>query len=304
MAALDDRFQLVARPEAAPPSLHQLREGLRDADAAICTLTERISASVLGGTRNLKVLANYAVGYNNIDVGAAKAKGIIVTNTPDVLTDATADLTWALILATARRIVEGDRLVRSGRWDGWQPTQLLGLDVSGRTLGLIGMGRIGRAVARRAAGFNMQILYHTRQPVKNLDQQQGWLSRTLNQLLSESDIVSIHVPLSPATTHLIGASQLAVMKPTALLVNTARGPVVDEAALVEALSQRRLAGAGLDVYEQEPSIDPRLLQLDQVVLAPHLGSATLSTRVRMGMICLENIAAVLEGREPPNRIVA
>jgi glyoxylate reductase len=304
MAVLDDRFQLVARPEAAPPSVHQLHEGLRDADAAICTLAERISESVLGGTRNLKILANYAVGYNNIDVAAAKAKGIIVTNTPDVLTDATADLTWALILATARRVVEGDRLVRSGRWNGWQPTQLLGLDVSGRTLGLIGMGRIGRVVARRAAGFNMQILYHTRQPAKDLDQQQGWLSRTLNQLLSESDIVSIHVPLSPATTHLIGASQLAVMKPTALLVNTARGPVVDEAALVEALSQRRLAGAGLDVYEQEPSIDPRLLQLDQVVLAPHLGSATLSTRVRMGMICLENIAAVLEGREPPNRVVA
>ena len=303
MAVIDDRFHLVASPTAAPPSVHQLREGLRDADAAICTLTERITESVLGSARNLRIVANYAVGYNNIELAAAKAKGIVVTNTPDVLTDATADLTWTLILATARRIVEGDRLVRSGRWDGWQPTQLLGFDVSGRTLGIVGMGRFGRAVARRAAGFNMQILYHTRQPVKDPDQHPEWISRTLNQLLSESDIVSIHVPLMPATTHLIGSAQLALMKPSALLVNTARGPVVDEVALVEALSQRRLAGAGLDVYEQEPAIDPRLLQLGQVVLAPHLGSATLSTRVRMGMICLENIAAVLEGRDAPNRIV-
>ena len=303
MAVIDDRFHLVASPTAAPPSVHQLREGLRDADAAICTLTERITESVLGSARNLRIVANYAVGYNNIELAAAKAKGIVVTNTPDVLTDATADLTWTLILATARRIVEGDRLVRSGRWDGWQPTQLLGFDVSGRTLGIIGMGRIGRAVARRAAGFNMQILYHTRQPVKDPDQHPEWISRTLNQLLSESDIVSIHVPLMPATTQFIGSAQLALMKPSALLVNTARGPVVDEVALVEALSQRRLAGAGLDVYEQEPAIDPRLLQLGQVVLAPHLGSATLSTRVRMGMICLENIAAVLEGRDAPNRIV-
>jgi glyoxylate reductase len=303
MAAIAARFQLVARPEATPPSVDQLRGGLRDADAAICTLTERITESVLDAARNLKILANYAVGYNNIDIAAAKAKGIIITNTPDVLTDATADLTWALILATARRVVEGDRLVRSGRWDGWQPTQLLGLDVSGRTLGLIGMGRIGRAVARRADGFNMRILYHTRQPVKRLNQQTGWVSRALNELLSESDVVSIHIPLSPATTHLIGASQLALMKPTAVLINTARGPVVDEAALVDALSRRQVAGAGLDVYEHEPAMDTRLKELDQVVLAPHLGSATLSTRVRMGMICLENIAAVLEEREPPNRVV-
>jgi glyoxylate reductase len=302
MAVIDERFQLIARPETSPPSVDQLRQGLLDADAAISTLTEPITESLLDGTRHLKIVANYAVGYNNIDVAAAMAKGIVVTNTPDVLTDATADLTWALILATARRVVEGDRLLRSGRWDGWQPTQLLGLDVSGRTLGLIGMGRIGRAVARRAAGFNMQILYHTRQPVKDLARHEGWIARTLNQLLSESDIVSIHVPLTPATTHLIGAAQLALMKPTALLINTARGPVVDEASLVEALSQRRLAGAGLDVYEQEPAVHPRLSQLDRVVLAPHLGSATLSTRVRMGMICLENIAAVLEGRDPPNRV--
>jgi glyoxylate reductase len=302
MAVIADRFALVGRPQPAPPSSDEVRRGLRDADAAICTLTEQITEPVLDGVRKLKIVANYAVGYNNIDLTAARSRGIVVTNTPDVLTDATADLTWTLILATARRVVEGDRLVRSGRWSGWQPTQLLGIDVSGRTLGLVGMGRIGRAVARRATGFNMQILYHTRQPVKDIDQHKGWVSRSLEQLLSESDIVSIHVPLTPATTHLIGTTQLALMKPTALLVNTARGPVVDEAALVEALLQGRPAGAGLDVYEHEPTVHPRLLQLDQVVVAPHLGSATLSTRVRMGMMCLENIAAVLEGREPPHRV--
>jgi glyoxylate reductase len=303
MVVIEDHFHLLVRPTTTPPSADQLRDGLREADAAICTLTEQITDSVLAAARKLKIVANYAVGYNNIDVAAANAKGIVVTNTPDVLTDATADLTWALILATARRVVEGDRLVRSGRWDGWEPTQLLGLDVSGRTLGLIGMGRIGRAVAQRAAGFDMQVLYHTRHPVKDVGRHEKWASRSLEQLLAESDIISLHVPLTRDTRHLIGAPQLALMKPTAVLINTARGPVVDERALVEALSQRRLAGAGLDVYEQEPALYPRLSELDQVVLVPHLGSATLSTRVRMGMICLENIGAVLEGREPPHRVV-
>ncbi|HEX2055000.1 MAG TPA: D-glycerate dehydrogenase [Nitrospiraceae bacterium] len=302
MAAIERRFHLIARPAVTPPSVDQLRDGLRAAEAAICTLTESIGPQVLSGAPNLRVVANYAVGYNNIDVEAANAKGIVVTNTPDVLTDATADLTWTLILTTARRVVEGDRLVRSGRWPGWQPTQLLGLDVSGRALGLIGMGRIGRAVAERAAGFHMQILYHTRHPKQEAEQHRAWISCSLEQVLSESDIVSLHVPLTRATTHLIGVAQLALMKPTAILINTARGPVVDEAALVNALVNGRPAGAGLDVYEQEPSVHPRLLELDQVVLAPHLGSATLTTRIRMGMICLENITAVLEGREPPNRV--
>jgi glyoxylate reductase len=286
-----------------PPPESRLREGLREADAAICTLTEQISPSVLARARKLKIVANYAVGYNNIDLAAAKAKRIIVTNTPDVLTEATADLTWALILATGRRLVEGDRLVRAGRWDGWSPTQLLGLDISRRTLGLIGLGRIGRAVAERAAGFNMQVLYHTCRPPKAADRRDRWLSRGLEALLSESDIVSLHVPLTPATTHLIGSAQLALMKPTAILINTARGPVVDEAALADALEQGRLAGAGLDVYEHEPAVHPRLLALEQVVLAPHIASATFSTRVRMGMICLDNIEAVLSGREAPCRVV-
>jgi glyoxylate reductase len=302
MAAIGERFTLIDQPGEIPPPESRLCEGLRDVDAAICTLTEHISSSVLAGARKLKIVANYAVGYNNIDLAAAKARGIIVTNTPDVLTDATADLTWALILATGRRLVEGDRLVRSGRWDGWRPTQLLGLDISRRTLGLIGMGRIGRAVAERAAGFNMRVLYHTRRPLEATEQRDTWISCTLDAVLSDADIVSLHVPLTPDTRHLIGSTQLALMKPTAILINTARGPVVDEAALAVALEQGRLAGAGLDVYEEEPIVHPRLLEADQVVLAPHIASATFSTRVRMGMICLDNIDAVLSGRAAPCRV--
>ena len=302
MAAIADRFSLVNRPAAAPPSETALREGLREAEAAICTLTEPITDAVLAGAPHLKIVANYAVGYNNIDLTAAKGRGIVVSNTPDVLTDATADLTWGLILAVARRLVEGDHLVRSGRWEGWQPTQLLGLDVSGRVLGLVGFGRIGRAVAARAAGFRMTVLYHARRPAQadypGAAQQVG-----LERLLAESDVISLHVPLTTATTHLIGRAELARMKPTAILINTARGPVVDEAALVDALEQGRLGGAGLDVYEEEPALHPRLASFPQVVLAPHVGSATLTTRVRMGMICVENVEAVLAGREAPQRVV-
>ncbi|HET6675504.1 MAG TPA: D-glycerate dehydrogenase [Nitrospiraceae bacterium] len=303
MAAIAERFALVNQPGEMPPSSDRLREGLKDADAAICTLTEQISTPVLAGAQKLKIVANYAVGYNNIDVSAAKARGIIVTNTPDVLTEATADLTWALILATARRLVEGDRLVRSARWDGWRPTQLLGFDISGRTLSIVGMGRIGRAVAERAAGFNMQVLYHARRPLKRTDRRDAWIPCTLDAVLAKADIVSLHVPLTAATTHLIGSAQLALMKRSAILINTARGPVIDEAALVSALEQGGVAAAGLDVYEEEPAVHPRLLELGQVVLAPHIGSATFSTRVRMGMICLENIDAVLSGREAPCRVV-
>lgn len=302
MTAIRERFHLINAPEDAPPSEHQLRAGLSAADAAICTLTEPITALMLAQATSLKVLANYAVGYNNIDLQAAARKHIVVTNTPDVLTDATADLTWALILAVARRIVEGDALVRSGSWCGLTPAQLLGLDISGRVLGVIGMGRIGRAVAERARGFRMQVLYYSRQPPEVDPTPEGWTYRRLEHLLAESDIVSLHVPLTPATTHLIGPEQLALMKPTSILINASRGPVIDEAALVEALQQGRLAGAGLDVYEREPLLHPGLVSLRQVVLLPHIGSATLATRVRMGMICLDNIDAVLNGRPAANRV--
>ena len=302
MTAAHEQFQLVNEPRDISPSWNAMKAGLREADAAICTLTDRVDAAMLADVPRLKVLANYAVGYNNIDLIAATQHGIIVTNTPDVLTESTADLTWALMLAVARRVAEGDAYVRSGAWSGWAPTQMLGADVSGKVLGIVGMGRIGQAVARRAAGFNMRICYCSRSAHTPDRLVASWERRAFSDLLRESDFVSLHVPLTADTQHLIGSGQLALMKPTAFLINTSRGPVVDEAALVSALLQRRLAGAGLNVFEQEPAFHAGLRELRQVVLLPHLGSATLATRVRMGMICLENIAAVFEGIPPPNQV--
>jgi glyoxylate reductase len=302
MAIVRERFQLVQDPHDALPAPSALREGLCQADAAIVTLGDFIDAETIRAATRLKILANYAVGYNNIDLAAARARGLIVTNTPDVLTDATADLTWALLLATARRIVEGDALVRSGRWTGWSPTQLLGAEVSGKTLGIIGMGRIGQAVAHRAVGFRMPVRYHTRQLMATASLPREWEYRSLQDILGEADVVTIHVPLTPATHHLIGARELAWMRPTAFVINTARGPIVDEGALVDALKTGIIAGAGLDVYEQEPAIHSALAQLKQVVLLPHLGSATVHARVQMGLVCLENIQAVLDGRPALNQV--
>ena len=278
-----------------------MARGLREADAAIVTLTERIDSVLLARTTRLKVIANCAVGYNNIDVSAAAAHGIVVANTPDVLTESTADLAWALLLAAARRIVEGHGLIRSGAWRGWEPTQLLGSEVSGKTLGIVGFGRIGRAVARRALGFSMSVVYvagHSIPPPPGT----SWRQVSLPTLLTESDFVSLHVPLVPETHHLIGAKELAMMRPTAFLINTSRGPIVDEDALADAVKAGTVAGAGLDVYEREPSVHPVLLTLPQVVTLPHLGSATLATRVRMGMMCVDNVLAVLHGRTAPNQI--
>jgi glyoxylate reductase len=302
MAIVRERFQLVQYPHDALPAPSVLREGLCQADAAIVTLGDRIDAETIHAATRLKILANYAVGHNNIDLAAARQRGLTVTNTPDVLTDATADLTWALLLATARRVVEGDALIRSGRWTGWSPTQLLGADVSGKTLGIIGMGRIGQAVARRAVGFRMPVRYHTRQPLATSSLSREWEHRSLRDLLGEADVVTIHVPLTPATQHLIGARELAWMRPTAYLINTARGPIIDEWALADALKLGIIAGAGLDVYEREPAIHSAMAQLKQVVLLPHLGSATLHARVQMGLVCLENIHAVLDGRPAPNHV--
>ena len=302
MAIVRERFRLVQEPLDTFPSPSALREGLCRSDAAIVTLGDRIDAEAIHAATRLKILANYAVGYNNIDLAAARQHGLIVTNTPDVLTDATADLTWGLILATARRIVEGDALVRSGRWPGWSPTQLLGAEVSGKTLGIIGMGRIGQAVAGRAMGFRMPIRYHSRQPIAISSLPREWEYRSLQELLGEADVVTIHAPLTSATHHLIGAWELAWMRPTAFLINTARGPIIDEGALIDALKTGVIAGAGLDVYEQEPAMHSGLAQLKHVVLLPHLGSATLHARVQMGLICLENIQAVLDGRPALNRI--
>ena len=302
MAIVRERFQLVQEPLDALPAPSTLREGLCQADAAIVTLGDRIDAETIHAASRLKILANYAVGYNNIDLAAARERGLVVTNTPDVLTDATADLTWALLLATARRVVEGDALVRSGRWTGWSPTQLLGAEVSGKTLGVIGMGRIGQAVGQRAMGFRMLVRYHTSHPPAISTLPCEWEFRSLRDLLGEADIVTIHVPLTSTTHHLIGARELACMRPSAFLINTSRGPIVDEGALVDALKIGIIAGAGLDVYEQEPTLHPALAQLQNVMLLPHLGSATVHARVQMGLVCLENIHAVLNGLPALNEV--
>jgi glyoxylate reductase len=302
MSIVRERFQLVRDPDDAVPDPSALHEGLCQADAAIVTLGDRIDGETIHAATRLKILANYAVGYNNINLAAARQRGLVVTNTPDVLTDATADLTWALLLATARRVVEGDALIRSGRWTGWSPTQLLGAEVSGKTLGIIGMGRIGQAVAHRAVGFRMPVRYHTRQPLAASSLSREWEHRSLRDLLVEADVVTIHVPLTSSTQHLIGARELAWMRPTAFVINTARGPIIEEWALADALKLGIIAGAGLDVYEREPAIHSALVQLEQVVLLPHLGSATLQARVQMGLVCLKNIQAVLDGRPAPNQL--
>jgi len=301
MTAIAEQFRLTAKPGKSPPERDAILAGAAEAEAIICTLSERIDAEVLDAAPHVKVIANYAVGYNNIDVDAAQARGVIVTNTPDILTETTADLTWALLLATARRIPEGHRLVQQGGWRGWEPDQLLGTDVFGKTLGIVGMGRIGQAVAKRALGFNMPVLY-CRRSTSSVPDHDTWRQASLEQVLDRSDFVTIHVPLTPETHHLIGAAQLQRMRPTSFLINTSRGAVVDEAALVEALRQGQLAGAGLDVYEREPELHPELRELKQVVTLPHLGSATLNTRVRMGMMCLQNVRAVLAGHPAPNRV--
>lgn len=261
------------------------------ADALLCLLTDRIDARFLEGARHLRIVANMAVGTDNVDLAAAARLRIPVSNTPDVLTDATADLTFALLLAAARRLTWADHFVRGGGFVCWSPDVGIGLDVTGRTLGIVGAGRIGRAVAERARGFRMEVLFHSRS---------GGIA--LDELLARSDFVSLHLPLGAKTRHLIGARELASMKKTAVLVNTARGPIVDEAALVHALRSGQIAAAGLDVFEHEPALAPGLADLPQVVLAPHVGSATIATRDRMAEVAATNVVAALRGETIPNRV--
>lgn len=277
--------------------------GVAGRDGVICTVSERIDDEVLEAAGpQCRVFANFGVGTDNVDLQAAERAGVVVTNTPDVLTDATADLTWALMLAAARRVTEGERLIRAGAWQGWEPNQLLGVDVAGATLGVVGAGRIGAAVARRATGFDMRLLYVDRIDRPELEAI-GARRVRLTECLEGSDFVTLHTPLTPETRHLIGHAELARMKPSAILVNTSRGPVVDEQALIEVLAERRIAAAGLDVYENEPEVPKELRTLKNVVCLPHLGSATQRTRLRMGQIAAENLLAVLSGREPPNRVL-
>jgi glyoxylate reductase len=269
-------------------------------DGAVCVLLDRLDAEAFdAGLPSLRIAANVAVGFDNIDVAAARARGVVVTNTPDVLTEATADLAMCLILDVTRRISEGDRYVRAGRWRGWSLDFMLGAELRGRQLGVIGYGRIGRATARRARAFGMRIAFVPFGGSAALEPpDDAAMALALDDLLATSDVVTIHVPLSPETRYLIGDRALALMKPTAYLVNTARGPVVDEAALAAALSAGRIAGAALDVYEREPAVHPALLTLENVVLAPHLGSATVETRTAMAMLAARNVVEVVQGRPP------
>lgn len=282
-----------------------LLELVAGADAVVCLLGDRVDDELLEAAGpQLRCVANVAVGYDNIDIEAAARRGVVVTNTPGVLDDATADLTMALILATTRRIVEGDRLVRSGRAWNWGMHFMLGSSLQGRLLGIVGLGGIGRRVAGRARAFGMEIAYHSRTPAPaEVEAELGARRLPLEQLLAEADVVSLHCPLTPETYHLIGPAELAAMKPSAVLVNAARGPIVDEGALAAALADRRIAAAGLDVYEQEPHVERRLPKLDNVVLSPHLGSATVETRTAMAELAAANVLAVLRGAEPPSAIV-
>lgn len=287
------------------PSESRLIESARDADALLTLLSDPVTARVMDGCPNLKVIAQYAVGYDNIDVAAAEERGIVVTHTPDVLTDATADFAFALLLTAARRVVEADRYVREGRFTRWETDLLLGTDLKGKKIGIIGMGRIGAAVARRALGFGMKVIYHNRNQVNpTTERLVGARFVPLPHLLRESDVVSLHCSLNQDSRHLIDAGALQKMKSSAILINTARGAVVDEDALVEALRSGGIAAAGLDVFEDEPIVHEGLMDLENVVLAPHLGSATVEARTTMARMCSESILAVMNGSdEIPYRVV-
>jgi len=300
-------FDARLNREDRPLGPDGLRQALKTADALLCTVTDRLDAEVLAvAPRRARLLANFGVGFNHIDVDAAKARGLAVSNTPDVLTDATADLAMTLLLAVTRRAGEGERHLRTGAWTGWRPTHMLGTQVSGKTLGLVGMGRIARAVAKRAHhGFGMRIIFHD--PFPPPPDVAASLSaeprERLEQVLEEADFVSLHCPATPETRHLMNAERLARLKPGAYLINTARGDVVDEAALVAALRSGHLAGAGLDVFEREPQVSPELLAMENVVLLPHLGSATRETRVAMGMRALENLRLFFRGAPLRDKVV-
>ena len=282
-----------------PPERDELLDAVRGVSGILATATERIDGEIMDAAGDhLRVVANMAVGYDNVDVDAARDRRIVVTNTPGVLDETTADVTFMLLLAAARRLGEGERLLRAGRWEWWGPKQLMGQDVWGKRLGIIGFGRIGQSVARRGKGFGMEILYHNRSRKPDAEQELDARRLDLDELLETADFVSVHTPLTDETRYLIGGPELEKMKPEAVLVNTSRGPVVDEAALADALESGQIFAAGLDVYEAEPEVHPKLLDLENVVLAPHIGSASVETRERMAALAAENIAAVLSGEEP------
>ena len=304
---LSREFDARLNPDDRPLGPDGLQDALRNADALLCTVTDRLTAEVLGvEPRRARLLANFGVGFNHIDTEAAKARGLAVSNTPDVLTEATADIAITLLLMASRRTGEGERQVRAGAWTGWRPTHMLGTQVSGKVLGLVGMGRIARAVARRAHhGFGMRVIYHDPYPPTPAEAAAlGAEPRaSLEQVLEEADFVSLHCPATPETRHLMNRERLRRMRRSAILINTARGDVVDEAALVEALSNGTITAAGLDVFEKEPQVSPALLAMENVVLLPHLGSATQETRIAMGLRALENLRLFFSGAPLRDRVV-
>ena len=301
--ALCARFDTQLNTDDHPFSREELAAALRGADALCPTVTDALGADLFGPGASVRIIGNYGVGYNHIDVEAAREHGIVVTNTPDVLTDCTADLAMTLILMCARRAGEGERELRAGDWTGWRPSHMVGARVTGKTLGIVGMGRIGQATARRARhGFGMRIACYSRSPVPRavLDEVQAHQVADLDELAASVDFLSLHCPATPATHHLIDARRLALMRRTAFLINGSRGPLVDEQALADALATGRLAGAGLDVYEQEPVVSDVLLGLDNVVLLPHMGSSTAETRDAMGMRVVDNLDRFFAGEQPPD----
>jgi len=298
---LAPHFEVAANQEDKVLTTEELARVLADKEGALTTLTERIDENLLSRCPQLKAVCNIAVGYNNIDLAACNAHGVMATNTPGVLDDTTADFAWALILATARRLNEAEAYVREGRWDKWKLKQFLGLDVHHATLGIIGLGRIGQVVARRAMGFEMEVLYHdVRRASAEIESACRARYVTKDELFRRADIVTIHIPYSPQTHHSIGAAEIALMKPSAILIHAARGGVLDDAALVEALRKGTLAGAGLDVFEGEPAIHPGFRELKNVVLSPHIASSSERTRFKMAMMAAENCVAALTTGTPPN----
>lgn len=302
MQILEEHFELRCNPDDRVLTKKEILDGTKWSDLLLCLLTDEIDAEILRVNSNLKAVINYAVGFNNIDIQEANRLNIPVTNTPGVLTETTADMAWALMFAIGRRVVESDRYVREGKFKGWEPLLMLGGDIYGKTLGIVGAGRIGAAVARRAAGFKMKILYSDDSINHNLEADCDAERVELKVLLGQSDFVSLHVPLSPDTYHLISKQQLALMKPTAYLINTARGAVVNEADLLEALQNNIIAGAGLDVYEHEPELTEGLADLDNVVLLPHIASASIDTRTKMAMMVANNAIAIKDKHTPPNLV--
>ncbi len=301
IAFLEGHCEVEANQADVPLTAAQIAQRLKDAQALMCSLTDKVDAGLIAQCPHLKVVANIAVGYNNIDIAACSARGIMVTNTPGVLDDSTADLAWTLMLATARRLTEVEANIRSGDWTGWRLKQWLGVDVHHATLGIIGMGRIGQVIARRAAGFDMRVIYHNRTRLDAAIEQRlnaTWVTR--DELLAQADFVVLQMPYSQETHHLIGAKELARMKPTAILINSTRGGVVDDAALIDALTAGTIRAAGLDVFENEPKLNPGFLALKNVVLSPHIGSSTETTRRAMAMTAAANAVAALNGALPPN----